>query len=191
MEATAPPLSLRVLHRTSAFVLGCFLIAHLINHVAGLAGQAQHVAFMHALRPWYRNPVVEPVLLALFVFQAATGITMAARGWRQRRGRVAWLQAISGVYLAVFLLVHIASVILGRVVLGLDTDFRFAAAGFHVAGWPWYFAPYYSSLSLRCSLTSDVRFSGAWPRRIGAVDGSHSPPFPGLVSSLVSLSLDH
>jgi hypothetical protein len=60
-----------------------------------------------------------------------------------RRGSVAWLQALSGTYLALFLLIHVSAVMYGRAVLGLDTDFRFAAAGFHVPPWQWFFAPYY------------------------------------------------
>lgn len=136
-----PPL--RLFHRTSALLLSSFVLIHIANHIVGLAGQAEHIAFMQTMRPYYRNAVVEPVLLALFALQATTGVTLAVKGWHQRRGSVAWAQAISGLYLAAFLLIHIVSVMMGRGALGLDTDFRFAAAGFHVAGWPWYFAPYY------------------------------------------------
>lgn len=133
---------LRAYHRTSAFVLAAFLLTHIANHLVGIHGQADHVAFMASLRPVYRYPVVEPVLLALFAWQVVSGLTLVARGWRERRGAVAWIQAASGLYLAVFLVIHVNSVLAGRA-LGLDTDFRFAAAGFHVSGWPWYFAPYY------------------------------------------------
>lgn len=134
---------LRLFHRTSALLLASFVLVHITNHVVGLAGQAEHIAFMHAVRPIYRNAVVEPILLALFLAQGATGATLVIRGWRSRRGGVAWAQAFSGLYLAAFLLIHIVSVVMARSALQLDTDFRFAAAGFHVAGWPWYFAPYY------------------------------------------------
>ena len=143
MTATGVKPRLRLFHRTGALLLASFVLVHIANHVVGLQGQSQHIAFMHAVRPFYRNSVVEPALLVLFAVQTATGATLAIRGWRQRRGAVAWAQAISGLYLAIFLLIHIVSVVAGRIALGLDTDFRFAAAGFQVAGWPWYFAPYY------------------------------------------------
>ena len=143
MNATVVKPSLRLFHRTSAVLLSSFALIHIANHVVGLAGQAEHIAFMQAMRPYYRNAIVEPVLLVLFALQATTGTTLAVKGWHQRRGFVAWAQTISGLNLAAFLLIHIISVMIGRGVLGLDTDFRFAAAGFHVAGWPWYFAPYY------------------------------------------------
>lgn len=125
-------------------MLGCFLLLHIANHVVGLAGQAEHVAFMQAIRSIYRNVVIEPLLLAFFTWQAGSGIVMVVRGWRSRRGVVAWLQAGSGLYLAAFVTIHVLSVLSGRWMLHLDTDFRFAAAGFHVPGWPWYFWPYYS-----------------------------------------------
>jgi hypothetical protein len=53
------------------------------------------------------------------------------------------LQATSGTYLAFFLLVHISAVLVGRSVLGLDTNFYYAAAGFHVQPFQLFFAPYY------------------------------------------------
>lgn len=143
MIATGAKPRIRLFHRVSALLLATFLIIHMVNHVVGLSGQTQHIAFMQAIRPIYRHPIIEPVLLALFAVQVATGATMAIKSWRERRGIVAWVQAVSGLYVAAFLLIHVSSVMLGRIVFGLDIDFRFAAAGFHVAGWPWYFMPYY------------------------------------------------
>jgi hypothetical protein len=143
MIATKAKPRYRLFHRASALLLTTFLLIHMVNHVVGLSGQAAHIAFMNSLRPIYRHPVIETVLLVLFAMQVATGVTMVIKGWRERNGKVAWAQAFSGLYVAAFLLIHVSSVVIGRVLLGLDTDFRFAAAGFHVAGWPWYFTPYY------------------------------------------------
>lgn len=134
---------LRGLHLCSALLLGLFLLLHLGNHLAGLAGQAAHIEVMAALRPFYRNVLVEPLLLALFLWQAGSGLAMVVRGWRTRRGVVSWLQAGSGLYLAIFLLNHVGAVLAGRHLFGLDTDFRFAAAGFFVPPWPVFFGPYY------------------------------------------------
>jgi succinate dehydrogenase/fumarate reductase cytochrome b subunit len=136
--------TLRTYHFVSAIVLGLFVVLHIANHIVGLAGQDQHVAFMRAVRPLYRNAIVEPLILGLFASQIATGLGMVVRGWRTRRGTVAWMQAGSGLYLAAFVMLHVLAVLSGRISLGLDTDFRFAAAGFHVSGWPWYFWPYYT-----------------------------------------------
>lgn len=141
-DSEASPL--RGYHRASAIVLGLFLAIHLTNHLVGLFGQAEHMAFMQAVRPLYRNAFVEPLLVALFAWQIVSGTAMVIRGWSARRGTVAWLQAGSGLYLALFIVIHTVSVFGGRLALGLDTDFRFAAAGLHVPGWPWFFAPYYA-----------------------------------------------
>lgn len=136
-------LRLRFVHGMSAAIILSFLILHLVNHLVGLSGQTQHVEFMAAIRPFYRNQVVEPLILAQFGFQVLSGLTMVVGGWRRRSGVVAWLQAGSGLYLGAFLLNHVSSILYGRAALHLDTDFRFAAAGFHVPGLAWFFAPYY------------------------------------------------
>jgi hypothetical protein len=124
-------------------MIGLFLIVHIGNHLVGLSGQAAHQAYMTAARSIYRQPLVEAPLIVLLLWQIGSGLTMVARGWKSRKGAVAWLQALSGLYLAFFLLNHVGAVMGGRHVLGLDTDFRFAAAGFFVAPWQLFFAPYY------------------------------------------------
>ena len=136
-------LKLRALHRASACVVGAFAAVHLVNHLVGLAGIESHIAFMQAARRVYRQPLLEVLLLACVAFQAGSGLWLLAAGWRGRRGGVAWLQAASGAYLAFFLAVHVGAVLFGRGVLGLDTQFHFAAAGLHVPPFHWFFAPYY------------------------------------------------
>ncbi|SUU89294.1 hypothetical protein EDC40_10965 [Aminobacter aminovorans] len=106
-------------------------------------GQADHIAFMAEARQFYRQPFVEVALVCLLLWQVGSGLVMLVRGWARRNGAVAWLQAGSGGYLAFFLVNHVAAVIAGRTVFGLDTDFRFAAAGFFAPPWHWFFAPYY------------------------------------------------
>jgi len=127
----------------SALLLGLFLAIHIGNHIVGLGGQANHLAYMAAVSPLYRNIFIEPLLLALFCWQGVSGLTMIVRGWKDRTALVPWMQALSGAYLAVFLFIHVSAVLTGRAILKLDTDFRFAAAGFQVPHWSWFFAPYY------------------------------------------------
>lgn len=134
---------LRGFHRASAIIIGVYLLLHITNHLYGLTGQQNHMSFMAAIRPIYRNVLVEPVLLALVLWQAGSGLTLLWRARRFRRNRLAWLQQLSGLYMAIFLGVHVSAVLVGRYGLGLDTDFRFAAAGFHVEPFIWFFAPYY------------------------------------------------
>ena len=133
----------RSLHRTSAIVIGAFACLHLANHLASLVSISSHVAFMEAARRLYRQPLVESVLLACAAFQVCSGMRLVIRGWRRRVGFVAWLQAGTGMYLALFLLVHLGAVLYGRAVLQLDTNFYYAAAGLHVPPNQFFFAPYY------------------------------------------------
>jgi succinate dehydrogenase hydrophobic anchor subunit len=135
-------IALRRLHRATGAVLAAFLVAHVANHLAALAGVDAHVRFMDAARRVYRQPVVEAVLLACVVLQAASGLRMVWAGRQRRRGLLAWLQAGSGAYIALFLAIHVGAVLAGRAG-GLDTNFHFAAAGLHV--WPFvlFFVPYY------------------------------------------------
>ncbi len=132
----------RGLHLASGGLIGVFVLLHLGNHVAMFAGQAAHIAVMEALRPFYRNIVAETLLMLALAFQLGTGLTMIWRTRGERRGRLAWAQAISGGILALFILNHVGAVWAGRLILGLDTNYHFAAAGFH-AGLAGFFAPYY------------------------------------------------
>jgi hypothetical protein len=129
-------------HRVAGAVLAAFVAVHVANHLAALAGVDAHVRFMDAARRVYRQPVVEAVLLACVVLQAGSGLRMLWAGRQRRRGPLAWLQAGSGAYIALFLAIHVGAVLAGRV-NGLDTNFYFAAAGLHV--WPFvlFFVPYY------------------------------------------------
>ena len=132
----------RRLHRAAGAVLAVFLLVHVANHLAALAGVDAHIRFMDAARRVYRQPVVEAVLLLGVMLQAASGLRMLWTGRQRRRGVLAWLQAGSGAYVALFLAIHVAAVLAGRAG-GLDTNFHFAAAGLHV--WPFvlFFVPYY------------------------------------------------
>ncbi len=135
--------SLRRWHGVSALVLLLFVIAHLANHLAGLDSIETHRKWMDILRKVYRHPLGESVLLLAVVFQIISGLTFVIRGWRERCGFLPWLQAGSGAYLALFFINHVSAVLLGRHYLHLDTNFYFAAAGFFVPPFQFFFAPYY------------------------------------------------
>ena len=136
-------MTLRGIHRTSAILLSAFACLHIANHLASLSSVAAHIAFMDAARSIYRHSVIEIALLLSVVIQIASGVRLVLRDWKQRRGVAPWIQAISGGYLAFFLLVHVGAVLFGRAVLKLDTNFYFAAAGFSVPPFQLFFAPYY------------------------------------------------
>ena len=107
-------MALRKLHAFSALLVAAFACLHLVNHLAGVAGIEAHLAFMKVARSVYRHGWLEPVLLGCITLQVLSGLALVVRGWKRRRGRVAWLQLGSGVYLAFFLLVHVGAVLFGR-----------------------------------------------------------------------------
>jgi len=136
----------RRLHRIAAALVAAYVLVHLANHLAALRGIGAHIAFMRAVRQVSRVPAVEALLLFGVAVQAGSGLWMLvrrSRGGAPRRLLFERLQAWSGAYLALFLLVHVVSVLSGRAVLGLDTNFYFAAAGLQVRPWPLFFVPYY------------------------------------------------
>jgi hypothetical protein len=135
--------TLRKFHGLSALFIAAYACVHIANHLVGLRGVESHIAFMRAARLVYRFPVVEVVLLMAVAFQIYSGLAFVVRGWRQRQGFMPWLQAGSGAYLVFFFLNHVGAVLFGRTVLYLDTNFYYAAAGFYVPPFQFFFVPYY------------------------------------------------
>jgi succinate dehydrogenase/fumarate reductase cytochrome b subunit len=133
----------RRLHRLAAAVVGLYLLVHLANHLAALGGVQAHIAFMEAVRKLTRVPAAEALLLFGVAVQTGSGLRLLWRRRGQRRLAFDRLQALSGAWLAIFVAVHVGSVLAGRAVLGLDTNFYYAAAGLHVWPYPLFFAPYY------------------------------------------------
>lgn len=133
----------RRLHRIAAALTGLYVLVHLVNHLMALKGVAAHIAFMQGVRTVTRVPALEALLLAAVALQAGSGLRLLWRRRGQRRLLFERLQALSGAYLAFFLLVHVVSVLLGRALLRLDTNFYYAAAGLQIRPYPLFFLPYY------------------------------------------------
>lgn len=130
-------------HRASAGVIGAYVAVHLFNHLLALRSVEAHIQFMESFRHIYRNPFVEVLLLACAAFQIGSGIYFIQNRWGKRHGFFERIQAVSGGYLAFFLLAHAGAVLFGRATLDLDTNFYYAAAGMHVPPFQYYFVPYY------------------------------------------------
>jgi hypothetical protein len=108
---------LRTIHATSAVVIGLFAVVHLANHLVALGGIAQHLAFMAATRSVYRIRPIEAVLLTCVLVQVFSGVWLIVRGWRQRHGAVARLQAAAGFHVRPFQLFFIPYYLVGVVAL--------------------------------------------------------------------------
>ena len=150
----------------SGCLIAAFLLLHMANHIAMFWGQERHIAVMEALRPIYRAPLVEALLMAALLFQIGSGLAMVWRTRRERSGLIDRAQAISGIVLFLFIANHVIAIWWGRLSLGLDTNFHFAAAGMH-AGLAWFFVPYYALgvaalfVHLACALSWRMEGSAA------------------------------
>jgi hypothetical protein len=116
----------------AAIILLTFLIVHLGTHIVGLLGSQVHIAITEILRLWYRANLVEPILVALFVFQVFSGARLAAIRQFAPGDRFRTLQVATGVGLMAFLLAHMTVIfIVARWQNNLDTNWIFAT-GFKV-----------------------------------------------------------
>ncbi|MEO7055045.1 MAG: hypothetical protein ABI191_08730 [Rhizomicrobium sp.] len=118
----------RVAHGVAAAAIACFVLFHLANHLSGLDGPQTHKAIMAAGREIYRAPFVEPVLVALLLFQVASGIRLAWRWSSLRVEAYRVFQIGSGAYLAAFILAHMNSAFVSaRAVHHIETDWAWAS----------------------------------------------------------------
>src|SRR5215470_4537092 len=122
------PVPLRVAHGVSALALiMIFLALHIANHLMFPAGAETYDAVMKVFRHVYRNEIVQPLVVALFLFQIGTGLFFAWRLTAAPTDRFRTFQITSGVYLAFYVLGHMDSVfIFARTYLGIDTGWGFA-----------------------------------------------------------------
>jgi hypothetical protein len=127
-EARAVPVPLRVAHGVSALALvGIFLLLHIANHLVFPAGPGTYEAVMKLFRHVYRTEIVQPLIVALFLFQIGSGLFFVWRETAAPSDRFRTFQIASGVYLAFYVLGHMNSVfIYARTYLGIDTGWGFA-----------------------------------------------------------------
>jgi hypothetical protein len=122
------PAPLRVAHGVSALALVIiFLALHIANHLMFPAGEGTYDTVMKAFRHVYRTDILQPLVVALFLFQVGTGLFFVWRLTAAPGDRFRTFQIASGVYLAFYVLGHMDSVfIFARTYLGIDTGWGFA-----------------------------------------------------------------
>lgn len=129
MLATRPvPAPLRVAHGVAALALATvFLALHITNHLTFVAGKETYDAVMKVFRHVYRTDILQPLVVAVFLFQISTGLFFVWRLTAAPSDRFRTFQIASGVYLAFYVLGHMDSVfIFARTYLGIDTGWGFA-----------------------------------------------------------------
>jgi len=131
-------------HYYSGLFLSIFIGVHLINHLSVLFGADLHLKIMGILRLFYRNPVVETLILASALVQIWSGLSLAFKKRKEERNNWNRLHIWSGFYLSFFLFVHIAAVLGFRYGGGVDTNLYFGAMGYNLSPATYFFIPYYS-----------------------------------------------
>lgn len=130
-------------HYFSGIVITIFVAFHLLNHATSVFGVEQHIAVMEQLRVVYRNIFVETLLLAAVLLQIFSGLWLFNKGRKWASTFFEKLQIWSGLYLAIFFVIHLSAVLGGRWVLHLDTNFYFGVAGLNTFPFNLFFIPYY------------------------------------------------
>jgi len=122
------PTPLRVAHGVAALALVViFLALHIANHLMFPAGSETYDAVMKTFRHIYRTEILQPLVVALFLFQIGTGLFFVWRRTAAPSDRFRTFQIASGLYLAFYVLGHMDSVfIFARTYLGIDTGWGFA-----------------------------------------------------------------
>ncbi|MCA6247670.1 MAG: hypothetical protein IM671_13235 [Phenylobacterium sp.] len=163
---SAPPLVHA--HRILAAGLAVFILVHLATQLTAVMGPQAHRQALTATQGLYRNPVVEPVLIAALLVQIVIGARLLARRWGQsEKGFWGWAQLLSGGYLIAFILLHSSAALWTRHIFGMDTDFYWAAAPVNLAPFKYGFFPYYALgvMSVFTHLAAAVQFG--WGARAG------------------------
>ena len=145
--AGAAPVQLRVAHGIAALgVIVIFLALHLANHLTFILGPDTYRAVMKAVRHVYRQEVLQPLLVALFLFQVGSGVYLATHA-AQPMDRFRTFQIATGIFLAAYVLGHMNSVfVFARLYLGIDSDWSFATgapAGLVKDAWNIRLVPHY------------------------------------------------
>ncbi|WP_207494925.1 hypothetical protein [Aridibaculum aurantiacum] len=99
---------------------------------------------MTFLRLIYRNLVVEAILLMAVCVQVYSGLKLFKQNRRTATAAFDKLHIWSGLYLAIFFVIHVSAVFTGRIFLHLDTNFYFGVAGMNSFPTSLFFIPYYT-----------------------------------------------
>ncbi len=139
---------LRVAHGISAMAILLFVAFHLTNHLFGLFGLVTHAQVMAIGRVVYRSRFVEPVFVAILLFQVASGFKLAWRWSARPLDAAGVLQVGSGAYLAAFILTHLNSAFVSaRWVHKIPTDWAWATGapdGLLLDAWNIRLLPHYA-----------------------------------------------
>ena len=99
---------------------------------------------MNSLRLFYRNIFIEPFLLVAVLVQIVSGLKLFKTNRKIANTNFEKLNIWTGLYLAIFFVIHLGAVLGGRYFLHLDTNFYFGVAGLNSFPTNLFFIPYYA-----------------------------------------------
>lgn len=134
---------LRKVHFVSGLVITIFVGLHITNHVSAIWGADKHIEVMNVLRHVYRNIFAETILLLAVLVQVISGLQLFKLNRKTAFTKFDKLHIWSGLYLAIFFIIHLSAVLGGRLLLHLDTNFYFGVAGLNTFPFNLFFIPYY------------------------------------------------
>ncbi|MEJ5961821.1 hypothetical protein [Pedobacter immunditicola] len=131
------------LHYISGLIISIFVGLHLFNHSLSIYGANRHIEMMDTLRIFYRNIFLETLLLIAVLVQIVSGLKLFLTNRKIARLSIEKLHIWTGLYLAIFFVIHVGAVFGGRLILHLDTNFYFGVAGLNSFPLNLFFIPYY------------------------------------------------
>lgn len=131
-------------HFISGLTISIFIGLHLFNHFWSIFGVEKHIEVMTSLRHFYRNIFVETILLLAVAIQIFSGLKLFIAKRKSADTFFEKLHIWTGLYLAVFFVIHLSAVLGGRLYLHLDTNFYFGVAGLNNFPTNIFFIPYYA-----------------------------------------------
>lgn len=137
-------MNIKRIHYTAGITIAVFIGLHLINHCFSFLGAEKHIEVMTTLRLLYRNAFVETILLLAITTQLYSGLKLFKTKRRTAHTFFERLQIWTGLYLAIFFVIHLGAVLAGRFVLHLDTNIYFGVAGLNTFPFNLFFIPYYA-----------------------------------------------
>lgn len=136
-------MTIKKLHYFSGLIITIFVGLHLFNHIFSIFGADRHIELMRTLRLFYRNILVETILLSAVFIQIVSGIKLFKTSRKSAISKFDKLHIWTGLYLAIFFIIHLSAVLGGRYLLHLDTNFYFGVAGLNTFPFSLFFIPYY------------------------------------------------
>jgi hypothetical protein len=108
---------------SASLILLLFVLPHILNHFVGFWSGAAHIELMKTMRHFYRDDIVQPVLLALIGFQILSGSALLRRRLTIPNDFLGTLQTMCGAYIGVYFLAHMTAVFAARHA-GTDTNWN-------------------------------------------------------------------